>query len=91
MPLAYNTGQTALLLLLHGTLPISYRGATYQIPLHVWVPHEYPRNAPLAFVVPTKEMAVRKGKEVEPDGQVREEVVDQWWRSWEVSVSPGAG
>ncbi|WWD17812.1 hypothetical protein CI109_102255 [Kwoniella shandongensis] len=79
----FDSGQTALLLLLHGTLPINYKGATYHIPLHVWVPHEYPRSPPLAFVVPTKEMGVRKGREVEPSGRVRAEVVEQWWRSWE--------
>jgi ESCRT-I complex subunit TSG101 len=38
----------------------------------------------LAFVVPTKEMGVRKGREVEPGGRVTEEVVNEWWRTWEV-------
>ncbi|WVF70517.1 hypothetical protein IAT40_005307 [Kwoniella sp. CBS 6097] len=77
----FNSGQTALLLLLHGTLPITYRGATYHIPMHIWIPHEYPRSPPMAFVVPTKEMGVRKGREVDPSGRVKEEVVEEWWRS----------
>jgi hypothetical protein len=81
---AFDSGLTALLLLLHGTIPITYRGATYHIPIHVWIPLEYPRNPPLAFVVPTKEMGVRKGREVEPGGRVTEEVVNEWWRTWEV-------
>lgn len=84
---AFDNGQTALLLLLHGTLPISFRGATYQIPIHIWVPLEYPRMPPLAFVVPTKEMGVRKGREVEPGGRVSEDVVQTWWNSFEVSTS----
>ncbi|ORY23215.1 UEV domain-domain-containing protein [Naematelia encephala] len=78
----FDSGNTALLLLLHGTLPIEYRGATYHIPIHIWVPMEYPRTPPLAFVVPTKDMGVRKSKEVDPGGKVREEVVAEWWRSW---------
>ncbi|KAL7424763.1 Suppressor protein stp22 of temperature-sensitive alpha-factor receptor and arginine permease [Cryptotrichosporon argae] len=78
----FDSGQTALLLHLHGTLPITFRGATYQIPLAVWVPHEYPRAPPLAYVVPTKEMGVRKSREVEPSGRVRDEVVAEWWRTW---------
>ena len=82
--IAFDNGQTALLLLLHGTLPISFRGATYQIPIHIWVPLEYPRMPPLAFVVPTKEMGVRKGREVEPGGRVSEDVVQTWWNSFEV-------
>jgi ESCRT-I complex subunit TSG101 len=40
---------------------------------------------PLAFVVPTKEMGVRKGREVDPSGRVTEEVVQTWWNGWEVS------
>ncbi|ORX36004.1 UEV domain-domain-containing protein [Kockovaella imperatae] len=75
----FDNGQTALLLLLHGTLPIHYRGATYHIPIHLWIPLEYPRSPPLAFVVPTKDMGVRKGREVDPSGRIREEVVNEWW------------
>ena len=86
---AFDSGQTALLLLLYGTLPITYRGATYQIPIHLWIPHDYPRNPPMSYVVPTKEMGVRKGREVEPGGRVREEIVQEWWASWNVSVRAG--
>ncbi|WVQ70899.1 hypothetical protein IAR50_000424 [Cryptococcus sp. DSM 104548] len=79
----FDSGHTALLLLVHGTLPITFRGATYHIPIHLWIPHEYPRAPPLAFVMPTKEMGVRKSREVEPSGRVSEVVVEGWWRSWE--------
>lgn len=85
---AFDSGQTALLILVHGTLPINYRGATYQIPLHLWIPHSYPRDPPMMFVVPTKEIGVRKGREVEPGGRVREEIANEWWRSWQVRSSP---
>ncbi|WRT64208.1 uncharacterized protein IL334_001137 [Kwoniella shivajii] len=79
----FNSGQTALLLLLHGTLPINYRGSTYHIPIHLWVPHDYPKSAPMAFVTPTKEMGIRKSREVDPSGRVREEILDEWWRSYQ--------
>ncbi|KIR82118.1 ESCRT-I complex subunit TSG101 [Cryptococcus gattii EJB2] len=79
----FDSGHTALLLLLHGTLPVTYRGAIYQIPIHLWIPHEYPRAPPLVFVMPTKDMGVRKSREVEPSGRVREEIVEEWWRAWE--------
>lgn len=29
-------------------------------------------------------MGVRKGREVEPGGRVKEEVVEGWWQGWEV-------
>jgi ESCRT-I complex subunit TSG101 len=82
--IAFDSGQTALLLLLHGTLPITFRSATYQIPIHIWIPHDYPRKPPLGFVVPTKEMGVRKGREVEPGGRISDDVVEQWWAGWQV-------
>ena len=76
-------------MLLHGTLPISFRGATYHIPINVWIPHDYPRSPPLAYVVPTRDMGVRKGKEVDPGGRIKEEVVAAWWASWQVSTVRG--
>ncbi|KAK4689715.1 hypothetical protein P7C73_g386, partial [Tremellales sp. Uapishka_1] len=79
----FDSGHTALLLLLHGTLPIMFRGATYHIPVNVWLPLEYPRAAPMVYVVPTKEMGIRKGREVDPGGRVKGEVVDEWWKSWD--------
>ncbi len=80
---AHDTGHTQLLLLLHGTLPITYRSRTYHIPVHVWLPLEYPRKAPMAYVVPTREMAVRKSAEVDPGGRVGGPWMDSWERQWE--------
>ena len=56
---AYDDGRTQLLLCVHGLLPISYRQASYHIPIAIWVARQYPREPPLAFVVPTSEMLVR--------------------------------
>jgi ESCRT-I complex subunit TSG101 len=47
--------------------------------MHIWFPHEYPRAPPMVFVVPTKDMGVRKGREVEPGGRVREEALHEAW------------
>jgi len=82
---AYDSGQTHLLLQLHGTIPISYRSQTYHIPIIVWFPLEYPRRPPIAYVNPTKDMLIRKSKEVEPSGKVGGDMVDMWERKWEVS------
>ena len=69
---------------LHGTIPISYRAQTYHIPIVVWFPLEYPRRPPLVYVTPTRDMSIRKSKEVEPSGKVGGEMVDMWERKWEV-------
>lgn len=83
--LAYDDGRTQLLLLMSGTVPINYRGATYNIPIDVWVPRLYPREPPIVYVRPTNEMLIRKGKNVDPSGRVGGEYVERWERKWEVS------
>lgn len=82
---AYDSGQTHLLLQSHGTLPITYRNATYHIPLCIWFPLEYPRKAPMVYVQPTREMAIRRSAEVDPSGRVVGGEVADWERKWEVS------
>jgi len=86
---AYDSGQTHLLLQLHGTIPITYRSQTYHIPIIVWFPLEYPRRPPIAYVNPTKDMLIRKSKEVEPSGKVGGDMIEMWERKWEVSSGFG--
>ncbi|PWN54437.1 UEV-domain-containing protein [Violaceomyces palustris] len=74
----YNDGRTQLLLTLTGTIPINFRGATYNIPVAYWIPREYPREPPMAFVVPTQEMLVRRGKNVDVSGQVSGDYLSRW-------------
>ncbi|KAI5449392.1 suppressor protein stp22 of temperature-sensitive alpha-factor receptor and arginine permease [Naganishia albida] len=79
----YDTGQTHLLLQTYGTLPITYRHATYHIPLCIWFPLEYPRRAPMVYVQPTRGMGIRVGGGVAGDGRVTGGVVADWERKWE--------
>jgi UEV domain len=39
---------------LNGTIPVEYRGSTYNIPVCFWLLHDYPSSAPMAFVKPTQ-------------------------------------
>lgn len=85
--LAFDDGRTLLLLCLHGTLPITYSSARYNVPVAVWVPLDFARSPPMVYVVPTSGMLVRKGKGVELDGRVSEtewEYLKGWRRKWEV-------
>ncbi|KAK7693592.1 hypothetical protein QCA50_003161 [Cerrena zonata] len=79
----YDDGRTQLLLCLHGLLPISYRGAPYNIPIALWLTREYPRLPPIAYVVPTSDMLVRAGKFVDPSGKCEIEYVLNWQRKSE--------
>ncbi len=82
--LAYPNGASALLLHLSGTLPAVFRGATYRYPISLWVPHNYPREAPLVYVTPTETMMVRPGQHVDPQGQVYHPYLAGWADFWDV-------
>ncbi|KAK9894358.1 UEV-domain-containing protein [Cystobasidium minutum MCA 4210] len=79
----YDDGRTVLLLTLQGTIPISFRGATYNIPVAYWIPHAYPREAPIAYVVPASNMLVRQSANVDLSGLIKADFLQAWSRKWE--------
>ena len=87
VPTAYDDGRTQLLLCLHGLLPISYRGAAYNIPIAVWLAREYPRLPPIAYVAPTSDMLVRPSKYMDVSGRCQIEYILNWERKSEVRLS----
>ncbi|EED77204.1 predicted protein, partial [Postia placenta Mad-698-R] len=74
----YDDGRTQLLLCLHGLLPIAYRGASYNIPIAIWLTREYPRQPPIAYVVPTTDMIVRPGPDMDVSGRCQVEYLRNW-------------
>ena len=81
---AYDNGQVQLLLCLYGTIPISYRGVTYNIPIAVWLPLSFPKHPPIIFVTPTNNMSVRMGKHVDLAGKVYHPMIATWHTRSEV-------
>ncbi|KAH9180776.1 UEV-domain-containing protein [Lactarius sanguifluus] len=79
----YDDGRTQLLLCVHGLLPITYRQASYHIPIAIWVTRQYPREPPLAFVVPTSEMLVRPGKYIDVSGLCKIDYISNWEKKYE--------
>ncbi|PKS07471.1 hypothetical protein jhhlp_006075 [Lomentospora prolificans] len=82
----FDNGVSALLVHLSGTLPVVFRGATYRFPISVWVPHAYPKAAPLVYVKPTETMLVRPGQHVDPQGQVYHPYLAAWANFWDKST-----
>ncbi|CDS00291.1 hypothetical protein [Sporisorium scitamineum] len=74
----FNDGRTQLLLTLDGTIPVDFRNTTYNIPVAYWIPRDYPREPPMAFVAPTTDMAIRKGPNVDPSGEIGGEYLRRW-------------
>ncbi|KAM0470917.1 hypothetical protein ACHAPX_009671 [Trichoderma viride] len=81
----YPNGASSLLVHLTGTIPTLFRGNTYRFPVSIWVPHAYPREAPLAYVTPTETMMVRPGQHVDPQGQVYHPYLAGWGDFWDKS------
>lgn len=57
-------------------------------PISMWVPHEYPRTAPIAFVTPTRNMAVRPGQYVSVEGRVYHPYLAGWKQDVSRSLFP---
>ncbi|KAH7121319.1 UEV domain-containing protein [Dactylonectria macrodidyma] len=83
--LAFSHGANALLLHLTGTLPVNFRGTTYRFPVSIWVPHAYPREPPMVYVVPTEVMMIRPGQHVDPQGLVYHPYLVRWAEFWHKS------
>ncbi|KIK95890.1 hypothetical protein PAXRUDRAFT_32729 [Paxillus rubicundulus Ve08.2h10] len=79
----YDDGRTQLLLCVHGLLPISFGGSSYNIPIAVWVTREYPRHPPITYVVPTLDMLVRPSKYVDVSGRCNIQYIQEWQRKSE--------
>ncbi|KAI5123292.1 hypothetical protein M0805_009313 [Coniferiporia weirii] len=76
----YDDGRTQLLLCLHGLLPISFRAASYNIPVAVWITLPYPAEPPLVYVIPTSDMLVRPSPAVDLSGRCSLEYATIWSR-----------
>lgn len=74
----FNDGRTQLLISLDGTIPVEFRNTTYNIPVAYWIPRDYPREPPMAFVAPTPDMAIRKGPNVDPSGEIGGDYLSRW-------------
>ncbi|KAG6868378.1 hypothetical protein C0993_004024 [Termitomyces sp. T159_Od127] len=79
----YDDGRTQLLLCVHGLLPISFRGVSYNIPVAIWLTREYPNQPPIVYVVPTNDMLIRPGKYLDVSGKCNIEYMQNWERKSE--------
>lgn len=75
-------GRSDLLLCLHGILPTIYNGATYHIPVEIWVPKSYPLHvAPIIYVRPTADMVVFPSNYVDGNGRCFHPYLTYWNQS----------
>lgn len=55
----FDNGEEMPLLNVNGTIPIVYKGNTYNIPICFWLLVDYPAVAPMAYVKPTNDMQIK--------------------------------
>ncbi|POS85085.1 hypothetical protein EPUL_003109, partial [Erysiphe pulchra] len=74
----YDNGKSALLLKVSGTIPVVFRGTCYRFPIAIWIPHLYPLEAPLVYVIATEGMVVRPGQHVDLQGKIYHPYLVGW-------------
>ncbi|KAG8932910.1 hypothetical protein FRC02_000337 [Tulasnella sp. 418] len=85
----FDDGREHLLLCLHGLLPISYRSATYNIPIALWFPLNYPKEPPLTYVVPTGDMLIKASRDLDISGRCQFQYLRDWERKSEAATLRG--
>ncbi|XP_058065302.1 tumor susceptibility gene 101 protein [Anopheles bellator] len=74
----FNDGNTKLLLNLHGTIPVKFKGNTYNIPICIWLMDTHPKNAPICYVKPTAEMRIKVSSYVDFNGKIYLPYLHDW-------------
>ncbi|KAK4482048.1 hypothetical protein RD792_011606 [Penstemon davidsonii] len=75
----HNDGRALNLLQSEGTVPMSFHGVTYNIPVIIWLMDSYPHHAPLVFVNPTRDMIIKRPHSfVSPNGVVSIPYLHSW-------------
>ena len=79
-PLTTNDGSvTPSVLMLQGTLPMTYRNVTYNIPIDLYLPPPYPQRPPTVYVRPVSNMAIKENhRHVGMDGRVYMPYLHEW-------------
>jgi len=76
-PVAQGAGRSVIYLV--GTIPIQYNGATYNIPVSVWMSEAYPYECPAAYVTPTADMIIKpKHRHVDSQGKIYLQYLTDW-------------
>lgn len=74
----FNDGIEKSLICLKGTIPVNYRGSTYNIPVNFWILDTHPHHAPMCYVCPTSDMQIRVSRHVDHTGKVYLPYLHEW-------------
>lgn len=66
------------LVCLNGTIPVTFSGASYNIPIGIFISDNHPYDAPICFVRPTNNMTIKTSRHVDVSGKVFLPYLSQW-------------
>uniref|UniRef100_A0A8C3B3C0 Zgc:123278 n=1 Tax=Cyclopterus lumpus TaxID=8103 RepID=A0A8C3B3C0_CYCLU len=66
------------LMSLTGTIPVTFKDKTYNIPVCLWIEESYPQTAPICYVRPSCEMMVLRGKYTSSNYEVLLPYLEEW-------------
>ncbi|KAL6297635.1 hypothetical protein ACE6H2_005777 [Prunus campanulata] len=75
----HNDGRSVNLLQADGTIPMSFHGVTYNIPVIIWLTESYPHHPPCVYVNPMRDMVIKSAHaHVNPSGLVSIPYLHNW-------------
>ncbi|XP_069688335.1 tumor susceptibility gene 101 protein isoform X1 [Periplaneta americana] len=77
-PFVFNDGTKVDLFNLQGTIPVSYKGHIYNIPICIWLMDTHPNNAPMCYVKPTPDMHIKVSIFVDHNGKIYLPYLHDW-------------
>ncbi|XP_076622549.1 tumor susceptibility gene 101 [Colletes latitarsis] len=77
-PFVFNDGSRKELINLQGTIPVSYKGNCYNIPVCIWLMDTHPNNAPMCYVKPTADMNIKVSMFVDHNGKIYLPYLHDW-------------
>ncbi|XP_006615577.1 tumor susceptibility gene 101 protein [Apis dorsata] len=77
-PFVFNDGSRKELFNLQGTIPVSYKGNYYNIPICIWLMDTHPNNAPMCYVKPTADMSIKVSMFVDHNGKIYLPYLHDW-------------
>ncbi|XP_050431815.1 tumor susceptibility gene 101 protein [Adelges cooleyi] len=63
---------------LSGTIPVTFKGTTYHIPICIWLMDTHPNNAPICYVKPTVDMRIKMSMNVDHNGKIYLPYLHNW-------------
>jgi len=63
---------------LSGTIPVTFKGTTYHIPICIWLMDTHPNNAPICYVKPTVDMRIKMSMYVDHNGKIYLPYLHNW-------------